>query len=317
MFKFGIIGSGKIARKFCDAVSLIEGAEVAAVASKTLDRAKALAEEKSIEAYFGDYEEMLKKSSLDAVYIATTHNFHYENALLCLEYNKPLLIEKPMVLSKKEAIEIFRLAREKNLFVMEAMWSRFLPHNKKAREWIANGAIGTLALVNCAWGFKPNPSIEGRYFSPDLAGGPLYDIGVYSIEVMTHLIGQPIREINTMMIPAHTGVDLTDNISIKFDTCIANLQVTYAAKVPMMALLYGTDGYIKIPGYVTGNECFLYDNEGNCIEHFKEQYVNGFTYEIAETIRCIREGLIESPVVPHADTVTCCEIFDRVLKNHL
>lgn len=314
MFSFGIIGAGRIAHKFCDAVKYAKNAQVIAIASKSIDRARCFAEAEDIPRFFDSYEDMLKECRPDAVYIATTHNFHYENAMLCLKNNCPALIEKAMVTNSNHAKEIFHIANEKKLFVMEAMWSRFLPHTNKVKEWILNGEIGTVTNVSLAIGFKANQDPSDRYLSPIYGGGAAYDLGVYVFEILTYLVNQNIKDINILTIPAVTGVDMSDIISVKFDTCLATLQISFSAQIPSSNIICGTEGYISIPNIVGGNECYLYKN-GEMKEHFKEEFENGFVYEINETIRCVREGLYESPVMPHKDTVKCCEIFDIINSN--
>ena len=143
-FRFGILGAGGIAHKFCNAVGKVDDACVAAVASKDQKRAWRFAKRHGIEDFYSDYEHLLAREDIDAIYIATTHNFHYENIIACLEHNKPVLCEKSMVPTAAQAQEIFSLAKEKKLFVMEAMWSRFLPHINQARQWIKEGLIGNL-----------------------------------------------------------------------------------------------------------------------------------------------------------------------------
>lgn len=313
MFKFGIIGAGYIAHKFCGAARRVENCEVAAVSSKSIDRAKEFAEKEEIPYYSDSYDKMLTESKLDAVYIATTHNFHHENALLCLNHNLPILIEKPMCVNRKQAEDVFNIAKEKKLFVMEAMWTRFLPNMVQAKKWIESGEIGEIAAASCPFGFKANPDPNGRLFNSELAGGPLYDIGVYAIEMMTYLINKPVIDVTTMTLPAKTGVDMTDSICIKFDGCIANILLTFAADVRPPTMIWGTDGYISIPHIVSGDECFLHKND-EPVQHFKHERENGFEYEIEETIKCVRNGLLESPIVPHADTLTCCDIFDMIKK---
>jgi len=318
MFKFGIIGAGNISRLFCEAVRIIGAGrvEVAAVASKDIDRAKSFAGRENIENYFGGsngYEEMLKSCDLDAVYIATTNNFHYENALLCLNHGKPVMIEKPMAVNKKQAEEIFALAKSKNLFVTEAMWACFLPHAIKARSWIADGKIGELIYAQCSAGFKAEFDPKNRFFNPELGGGALYDVGVYLIEGLLSLLNLPVKEVKCMVLRAETGVDFTDNISVMFENnCIAKIFATFAARIISEAHIYGTDGHIIIPTIIGGNECTLY-RDGKPVEHFKQEYENGFVFEIEETMRCINSGLLESPVFPHPVTLKCCEIFDLVL----
>jgi predicted dehydrogenase len=315
MFKFGIIGAGKISHGFCKAVRLIDNAEVVAVSSKDIDKSKAFAEKENIKYYFGSYSEMLANCDIDAVYIATTHNFHHENALLCLNHGKPVLIEKAMVLNRKQAEEIFDLAKTKNLFVMEAMWPRFLPHINKAREWLAEGAVGKPVFADFSFGCKPDSNPGARYLNPKLGGGALYDFGVYAIELILYIINNPVREVKSVMLRAETGVDLTNGISVLFENdCIAKIFATFAANINSGLTIYGTDGHIVVPHIIGGSECSLY-RESKPAEHFKEEYANGFVYEIEETIRCIKNNLCESPVMPHSDTLTCCDIFDFILAE--
>lgn len=315
-FRFGIIGAARIANKFCDAVRYIEGAEVVAVSSKDLDRAKAFAEKNCLPSYYGSYDEMLSRDDIDAVYIATTHNFHYENLIACIEHGKHALCEKCMVLTKQQAETVFALAAKKNLFIMEAMWSRFLPNIKKARKWIQEGRIGRIDLASAVLGFVAAEDPKSRIYNPDLAGGALYDMGVYAIEIMSYLINKEIRQVKSVLLFADTGVDTTDNVTLSFDGCIANLQCSITAKVDENAYLYGSKGYIQIPKFHFGDQCRLYDLDGNIVEEFYEKPVNGFIYEIREVIRCVRAGKTESDVVPHKDTVRCAEIFEQCLHEN-
>lgn len=314
-FRFGIIGAAQIANKFCNAVSYIDHAEVVAVSSKDLERAKIFAEKNHLPAYYDSYDEMLSRDDIDAVYIATTHNFHYENLLDCIRHGKHALCEKCMVLTKEQAETVFTLAKTKNLFVMEAMWSRFLPNIQKVRQWIQEGRIGKMELASASIGFVAEKNPENRLYNPDLAGGALYDVGVYAIEVMSYLINQEIRQVQSTLLYADTGVDSVDNITLVFDGCIANLQSSISNKLPGDAYLYGSDGYIKISGFHVGGDCHLYDPDNKIVQEFHEKPVNGFIYEIEEVINCVRSGKLESDVVPHKDTIRCAEIFDHCLRD--
>lgn len=312
--KFGIIGAGHIAHKFCKAVALVEEACVVAVASRTEGKALAFAQEEGIELSYDTYEELLENPEIDAVYIATTHNFHYENILACIQHKKAVLCEKCLVLTKKEAETVFATAKQEKVFVMEAMWSRFLPAVNKAREWVLEGQIGEIELANCLIGFKADSNPENRIMNPKLAGGALYDIGVYAIEMMTYFIEEPIQEVQTMTTYTQTGVDKVDNITLKFEKAIANLQCMVTGNVPNALYLYGTNGYIYIPNMHYAQECFMYKEEG--VEHFKAPHDNGFEYQIQEVVECMKKGALESEVMPHKVTLECAEIFDQCLGTH-
>lgn len=310
-FQFGILGAGSIAHKFCDAVGKVDGACVAAVASKEQKRAWRFAKRHQIEDFYDNYEQLLVREDLDAIYIATTHNFHYENIMRCLEHDKPVLCEKSMVPTAAQAQEIFGLAREKNLFVMEAMWSRFLPHINQARQWIKEGRIGSLETAGCTIGFSASRDPSHRINDPALGGGAAYDIGVYAIELMTYLIDEPILEVHSMLARSETGVDKTDHITLRFPSCIASLQATTAATVREELCIYGSEGFIRIPRAHCSHSCTLYNKRGIPVKRFHKNYGNGFVFEVRDTMRCIRAGKFESETVPHSATLQCAEVFDR------
>ncbi len=310
-FQFGILGAGSIAHKFCDAVGKVDGACVAAVASKEQKRAWRFAKRHQIEDFYDNYEQLLAREDLDAIYIATTHNFHYENIMRCLEHDKPVLCEKSMVPTAAQAQEIFGLAREKNLFVMEAMWSRFLPHINQARQWIKEGRIGSLETAGCTIGFSASRDPSHRINDPALGGGAAYDIGVYAIELMTYLIDEPILEVHSMLAHSETGVDKTDHITLRFPSCIASLQATTAATVREELCIYGSEGFIRIPRAHCSHSCTLYNKRGIPVKRFHKNYGNGFVFEVRDTMRCIRAGKFESETVPHSATLQCAEVFDR------
>ena len=312
MIRFGIMGAGDIAKKFCAAVKKLPQAEVAAVSSKDLVRAMAFAEENGLTSYYDQYELMLQREDIDAVYIATTHNFHYENILLALSYGKHVLCEKCMVLTAEEARTVFKTAKEKGLFVMEAMWSRFIPAMQKAKKWIEEGLLGELVMADYALGFFAQP--DHRALVPHLAGGAMYDLGVYAFEGLTYLIDKPLLDIKSNVCWAN-GVDMTDSVLLEFeDHLLASFRCTIAAPVESCMTIYGTKGRIVLNNPVCPQECRYYGLDGS---RFSYQYPveNGFEFEITEAVSCIEQGLLESSVIPHSDTIRCAELFDCVLRG--
>ena len=315
--RFAIMGAGHIARKFTGAAKQVEGVRVIAASSKDMKRAKAFAEAFDIE-HYGTYEEILKMPDVDAVYIATTQNFHKENVRMCLESGKHVICEKAMFLTVQDAEEMFALAREKKLFVMEAMWTRFLPNIQKAKQWILNGRIGKIQSAAASIGFYCYMGPEHRLINPDLGGGAMYDIGVYAIEVVSYLVGQRIMNASGL-VRKHpvTGVDERVSMLIDFEDVDAVLQCSFAANVPQYIYISGSDGYIEIPTFHVGNESRLYDGNRELTERFIKEFPegNGFVYEIQAAAQCIRDGRRESDIIPWADTLECCRVFDAVLKN--
>lgn len=313
MIRFGIIGAGGIAVKFCEAVKRVDGVMVQAVGSKSIDRAYAFAKANKIPEFYGDYERMLQMSEVDVVYIATTCNYHYENCLLCIEYGKAILCEKSMVLHKKEAEEIFKKAKEKNVFVMEAMWSVFLPTVKKAKQWILEGRIGTIYLANYIGGIHANP--DHRIFVPELGGGALYDLAVYPIEIVMNLIPQKLLQVKADMVMGETEVDVTNNLLLKYETCSASLQCTAHSRIPSPSGFYGTSGYIQMSQTHRCERCDLYDGEFQLVESYTYPIDNGFEFEIEEVRDCLNAGRLESDTMPHSATLQCLDIFERCNQN--
>ncbi len=311
MFRFGIMGAGGIAAKFCDAVRRLEDGQVAAVASKSAERAKRFAGENGIKRYYGDYAEMLEREKPDAVYVATTNNFHFDNVMLCLRHGVPVLCEKSMFMTMAEAEAAFGCAREKGIFLMEAMWSRFLPCVRKAREWVADGRIGTVQIASYIGGI--NAPADHRIFKPELGGGAMYDLTVYPIEILTYLVNQPLIDVQAEILKGDSGVDEANNLLLRFETCRATVQTTTHARIPSPCGLYGTKGYIRLEQTHRASAVHLYDGQFQLLERFESQVENGFEYEAAEVIRCVRQGLTESPVMPHRDTLECIRIFEKVL----
>ncbi len=315
--RFGIIGAGRIAGQFVRATAFVDSAEVVAVASKDIEKAKKFAEENGVASYC-TYDELLARDDIDAVYVATTHNFHYENIKVCLEKGKHVLCEKAMVLNQKDAAELCTLAESKGLFLMEAMWTRFLPSMQEARKWITDGRIGKIQNISGVIGFKGNADPESRLMNPALGGGALFDIGVYVIEIASFLAGEKIVDVcgNVRRDP-RTGVDSNVSFILEFESFDACLQCLMTANAKEYMIINGDKGYIEIPRSHVSNECYLFDDKKNLLEHFKEEFRgnNGFVYEIEETVSCIKNEKTESDIMPHSATIECTRVFDKLLSQ--
>lgn len=315
-FRFGIMGAGSIAVKFCEAVSLIPGCEVAAVASKSAERAERFAGNNRIRAYYDSYERMLAEERPDCVYLAVTPDDHYRLSMLCLEHGIPVLCEKAMFLNSSQAEAVFDLSKEKGIFVMEAMWSRFLPAVRKAKEWLEEGRIGRLSFAELAIGFLAPADASSRYLNPALGGGAAFDVTVYAYELADFFLDQPVEEMTVAAVWGPTGVDLTDHVTLRCRDCAAALTGSFAAGLEERAVLYGERGKIVVPHPHYASEAFLYPADGGESLHFRDQQTrNGFVYEIREVMVCIRAGKRESTVVPHSLTLNCARMFDRIMET--
>ena len=315
-FRFAIMGAGNIAGKFVDAVRRIENCEVAAVASKSKERAENFARQFQIERYYDSYETMLQDGSIDCVYIATTPNFHFELCQLCLAYNIPILCEKAMFRSRREAEIIFSESRRKGIFVMEAMWSRFLPALEKAKQWLDEGRIGEVSFVNCIISYAFDPVKNHRNFDPLLGGGAAFDLTVYAYELTDYFWGREDVRFSVNAGWDHSGIDLWNQVNLGYgenNRKMASLYSGCTAMADERIEIAGSMGRIVVPYPHHGDRAYLFDIMQNQKEEFiDEQTKNGFIYEIEEAVRCIRKGNIESEIVPHELTLRCSELFDVI-----
>lgn len=315
MYHFGIIGAGNIAHKFIEAVRMTKNADVTAVASKSLERARDWAEKEGLSRYYDSYETLLADPDIDIIYIATLSNAHYDNIKACLEAGKHVICEKPMTQTASQAQEMITLAREKQLFLMEGMWSRFLPKSLRVRRWIQEGRIGELHLMQANIGWKADKTYNKRLFYPELGGGSLYDIGIYPMELLPYYADQKITQMQFLKKDYSTGVDEIVSLNLQLERCIANIQCSFTTKMPEDAYLYGSDGYIHIPKIHFGNRARLYDLEDRLVEDFHKGLDNGFYYEVCEVISCIEKGQTESSICPLNMTYDNAKLFDHVLRS--
>lgn len=310
--KFGIIGLGTIAKRFAAVLQQASGAALYAVAARERSRAEAFAAEFGAKQAYGDYESLLQDAEVEVVYIATTHNCHYEITKQCLEHGKAVLCEKPAFLTKREAEELAALAKEKKLLLVEAMWTRMLPAYRTAKQWAESGSIGDVRYLDAQFSFAVPFSPESRLYDPEAAGGALYDAGVYPLEFATGLFGKP-SEIQSMSLPAPTGVDAFDVMTMRFaGDRLATLVCGVNLRTSPDAGIYGTEGHIIVRNFVFGGGCELYDAEGKLVESYTETAPDGFLYEAEHVAELYRAGATESPLIPLQDTIDCAELFERL-----
>jgi len=314
-FRWGIIGCGIIAPKFFQALENTSEGHVIAAASKSLHRAKRLQRKLGIEHVYGSYAEMLDREQLDAVYIATSHNFHFENAKFCLERGLPVLVEKAFARNAKEASEVIALARERKLFCMEAMWTRFNPATIKLRELLRDGAIGDVQHLRAAFCVHMPPGMKtmpwNRMYSPRLAGGALLDIGVYPIAYARMIFGGPPIRMSSSAKMTWTGVDKTSEYHFEYSGGRkAELIASFVEERPREAVITGTHGIISVPHF-SGAARLVITRSGYAPETI-ECEAPGFEYEIREVHRCLREGLTESPAMPLDETLETMRTMDAL-----
>jgi len=314
MVRFGIMGCGGISDRFCSVLNKENGVSIQAVAARDLGKAEAFAKKHGANTSC-TYEELVRDSKVDIVYIGTVHSHHYEQIKLCLENGKPVLCEKPMVLHGDDARECFALAKEKGLLLMEAMWTRMNPCIIEATCWVREGAIGDVKLVTADFCYNAPYDPESRIFNPELAGGALYDVGVYVVEFAGGILGEGPNHIAAAVQFAQTGADTYTALSLSYPGgAVASLTCGVTAATPHSGAVYGTKGSIVFSGeFWRTHDAICYDNGGNIVESFHEDFEDGFCYMIRHVVDLINSGAIESRLIPWKDTVACADLFDRVL----
>lgn len=315
-YRWGIIGPGKIAHKFASAIPLANGASLAAVASRDIRRAREFAGKFSVEHCYDSYEMLAKDPAIDAVYVATPHGFHAEHSLLCLRHGKAVLCEKPMALSQKQVRCMIEEAQKNKVFLMEAMWTRFLPVIEKTLELIGNGEIGEVKQVIADFGFHAPFHPDHRLYNLRLGGGSLLDIGIYPIFLCLLLLGEPAK-ISAMAHLASTGADESCEALFGYpDGRSALFSSTLACRTPTEAVIAGTGGIIKIPGSWFKNDHLILQKGEEAAETIcPEPVTNGFEFEIRETMACLDKGLIESPRMPHAFSLMMSRVMDKIREQ--
>jgi predicted dehydrogenase len=311
--RWGILGTGWIASLFATDLALLPDSRLVAVGSRT----QARVDEFSIE--FGGvrghptYAELVADPEVEAVYVASPHPSHHEDVLLAIEAGKAVLCEKPFTLNATQARELVDAARARGTFLMEAMWTRFLPHMVRVRELLAAGALGEVRSVYADHGQWFERNREHRLFDPELGGGALLDLGVYPISFASMVLGTP-SQVTAVSDPAFTGVDGQTSILLQHNGgAQAVLTCTLEAASPVTAAIVGTDARIEIDRTWYAPTTFrLVTREGVVTEYAEPCAPRGMQHEAAEVTRCLQAGLLESPLMPLDETVAIMATMDQV-----
>ena len=315
MINFGIIGAGNISREFCGGLREVPNAQTVAVAAQDLKRAEKFAKEQGIPKAYGSYLQLLTDRSVDVVYIGNTTNLHYETIKLCLTAGKHVICEKAMVETEAKAVECFDLAREKGCFLMEAMWSRFMPKSLKVREWVQKGRIGELVAMQATIGNNMEKDPSNRFYSPELGGGAMYDLGVYPIDLLTWYSGRRISSYTAQIITASTGVDETVSLNMDLEGVPANAMISFNAPMPEDIWLYGTKAAIRVPRAHWGTDAILLDKSMKEIDRVSVPIRYGMKYEIEEVVRCVEEGRLFSDIASPEMTISSSRMYDKLLRG--
>lgn len=310
--RWGIIAVSGIANTFVRGIKDLADAEIVAVGSRNIEKARVFSRAHGIARAYGSYEELVNDPAVDAVYVSTPHVHHLECVLLCLKAGKPVLCEKPFAMNEREAAEAIRVARERKVFLMEAMWTRFLPVYSQVHRWIDDGEIGELVHLNASFGFAGNFDPKGRLFDRELGGGALLDVGVYTVSFLSHFMGLDFDKMESTAYLGETGVDEMFTAVLKYPgSKTAAIQGAIRADMTNDGWLCGTKGKIHLPDFWKGSSAtlFVHGREPLTVEC---PYTEGFSFEAAEVMRCLRDGLRESPVMPLDETLRIARTLDTI-----
>jgi predicted dehydrogenase len=311
--RWGIIGAGWISSQFAAGLSVLSEADLVAVGSRTQESAEKFGARFNVPRRHGSYEALANDPEVDVVYIGTPHPMHKDNSLLCLEAGKAVLCEKPFTINATEAEQVIKLARSKKLFLMEAMWTRYIPLIVKVREMINEGVIGELQLFTADLGFRAEYDPQHRLFNPDLGGGALLDIGVYPISFASMLFGPPDRIIGLAQF-GKTGVDEQMSVVLGHDRGqLATCYATFRTDSPIEAIIMGTKGRIRVHTPMFKPTTLTLSIRGRDEEVIKLPLVgNGYNYQAVEVMNCLRAGQLESEIMPLDETLQIMRTMDEI-----
>lgn len=313
VIKWGIIGCGHIAPKFIEGINVLENTKVVAVASKSIDKASDLAKRYDIEHYYNDYESLITNPEVDVIYIATSHNFHKENILQCLKHRKAVLCEKAFTVNGKEAELVINYAREQKVFLMEAMWTRYLPCIKEVKRIIKNGVIGEVRHLEANFGFSSTFNPEGRLFNKQLAGGSLLDVGIYPVSFAYYIFEKEPINIKSSAHIGITGVDEQAAMIFTYNNGeLAQLASAITLQTSQIAVISGTKGFITLKNFhrTTGYTLQLHDQEPQYVSIPFES--TGYNYEAQEVINCLINNTLESNIMPLNETLRIMQCMDTI-----
>lgn len=313
--RWGVLSTGVIARNFAVTAKAM-GDEVIlhAVASRSMEKAAAFADEFGIEKRYDSYEALAADPDVDIVYVATPHSRHYEDMKQLIAAGKNILCEKSFTVNAMQAQEIYELAKKKGVFVMEAFWTKLIPLYREVEAWIASGAIGEIRALTAQYGYTT--AREARKFDAQLAGGTLLDIGVYAIGFACMMMGYSFDDVQSQLIMNEQKTDAVDAILLRRGGAVAQLTCAIGSYMPLHAAVYGTKGRIDIPEFKNPQSAALYVDGQEPVIINRPFDVNGFEYEIREAMACVREGKLESSLMTAEQSIAVMRMMDEIRRQN-
>lgn len=311
MFKIGIIGAGWIADKMAETVSGLRDVEKYAISSRSLDKARAFAKQWDFKRAYGSYKELVEDPEVDLVYIATPHSHHFEHASLAIEAGKPVLCEKAFTANAREADALLNLAHKRGVFITEAIWPRYMPVALKVKELLDGGAIGRPMQLSATLCY---PMMDKpRILLPELCGGALMDLGVYCLHFARMYFGSDIARTSSSCLQTDLGMDIYNEETLYYrDGRVACLQSSALSRDNRQGVITGTDGYMVVDNVNSPTGIHIFDLDYN----LKQEYfspagqITGYEYEVLASRDAIAQGLLESPFIPHQETLEVMKMMD-------
>lgn len=313
--RVGILGAGWIAHKMAEAIAPLKDVEVVAVASRSAKKAHDFAQQYAIVRDYDNYESLVQDPQIDLIYIATPHSHHYPHARLALEHGKAVLVEKAFTANSQEAEALITLAREKQVLLVEAIWTRFMPLSRTISELLQKEIIGQPRLLSASLCYPLED--KERILRPELCGGALLDLGVYVLNFARMYFGNDIIKTVSNCHLSETGVDMMESISLSYaDGKMANLQAGAMTYNDRHGVISGTEGYILVDNVNCPESIEVWRNYA-LVEHITrpQDMINGYEYEVLECKRCLDMGIIESPYMPHSESLSIMSQMDQLRKE--
>lgn len=313
--KVGILGAGHIAQKMATTLMGMKEAELYAVAARELSRAEQFADEFHAQKAYGNYEALADDPDIDLIYIATPHSHHFGPARMCLLKGKPVLCEKAFTANAREAEELIRIAQEKQVYLAEAIWTRYMPFSRTIRELTESGIIGKPMMLTASLGYPI--AHKERIVRLELCGGTLYDLGVYPINFALMTFGNDLEKITSTCVKNETGVDMQNSITFTYrDGRMAVMQTTAFCASDRQGIISGDKGYLVIDNINNPQQAVVYNTDHQETGRYTcPPQITGFEYQVLEAAEAIRQGAIEPASMPHAETLRVMQMLDSLRKE--
>ncbi len=313
--KIGIIGAGWIADKMAETLTGLDSTMKYAIAARDLGRAREFARRWNFQKAYGSYKELVEDPEVELVYVATPHSHHFEHSSLAVNAGKPVLCEKAFTANAREADALLNLAHKKGVFITEAIWTRYMPLSFKVKELLESGAIGEPRLLNASLCYMME--FKERILCPELCGGALLDLGVYSINFCRMYFGADIVDETSNCIKSSTGMDMHNSISWSYrDGRIANIQSSALCLCGRLGQICGTEGYLIVDNINCPERITVY-NDYKPIDVFDKPagQITGYEYQVLASKDAIGKGLLESPYMPHQEILDIMKVMDDLRKK--